>query len=103
MANSNSLPIQNSPLASDWLSGARGTAFGAEQKTPISALSSLILASIIVASPKVFTVNNTLTLAGTDGSTLNVGTGGTLGSAAFVATSSLLAVANNLSDVANAA
>lgn len=33
---------------------------------------------------KVFTVSNTLTLAGTDGSTLNVGTGGTLGSAAFL-------------------
>lgn len=37
---------------------------------------------------KTFTVNNTLTLAGTDGSTLNIGTGGTLGTAAFTAAAS---------------
>lgn len=35
---------------------------------------------------KTFTFSNTLTLAGTDGSTLNVGTGGTLGSNAFTST-----------------
>lgn len=34
---------------------------------------------------KTLVVSNTLTLAGTDGSTLNVGTGGTLGTAAFTA------------------
>jgi hypothetical protein len=34
---------------------------------------------------KTLTVSNTLTLAGTDGSTLNIGAGGTLGSAAFTA------------------
>jgi hypothetical protein len=33
---------------------------------------------------KTLTVNNTITLAGTDGSTLNIGTGGTLGTGAFV-------------------
>ena len=32
---------------------------------------------------KTLTVSNTLTLAGTDGSTLNIGTGGTLGTGAF--------------------
>ena len=36
---------------------------------------------------KTFTVANTLTLAGTDASTLNIGGGGTLGSAAFTASS----------------
>jgi len=36
-----------------------------------------------VASGKSLTVSNTLTLAGTDGSTLNIGTGGTLGTAAY--------------------
>ena len=36
---------------------------------------------------KTLTVSNTLTLAGTDGSTLNVGAGGTLGTAAFTASS----------------
>jgi hypothetical protein len=40
-------------------------------------------ATLTVAEGKVATVSNTLTLAGTDGSTLNVGTGGTLGTAAF--------------------
>jgi len=34
---------------------------------------------------KTLTVSNTLTLSGTDGSTLNIGAGGTLGSAAFTA------------------
>lgn len=39
------------------------------------------------AAGKTLTFSNTLTLAGTDGSTLNVGAGGTLGSAAFTAAS----------------
>lgn len=38
-----------------------------------------------LASGKTFTVSNTLTLAGTDSSTLNIGTGGTLGTAAYTA------------------
>src|SRR6516225_8606027 len=42
--------------------------------------------SVSVASGKTLTLSNTLTLAGTDGSTLNVGAGGTLGTAAFVNT-----------------
>src|SRR5262249_6401133 len=42
--------------------------------------------AVSVASGKALTVSNTLTLAGTDGSTLNVGAGGTLGTAAFVNT-----------------
>jgi hypothetical protein len=37
------------------------------------------------STSKTLTVSNTLTLAGTDGSTLNIGGGGTLGSAAFTA------------------
>jgi hypothetical protein len=43
--------------------------------------------SLAIASGKTFTASNTLTLAGTDGSTLNVGTGGTLGTAAYTAAS----------------
>lgn len=42
-------------------------------------------AGVNAASGKVGTFSNTLTLAGTDGSTLNVGTGGTLGTAAYTA------------------
>lgn len=36
-----------------------------------------------LTNAKVFSVSNTLTIAGTDGSTLNVGAGGTLGTGAF--------------------
>lgn len=36
------------------------------------------------AASKTFTISNTLTLAGTDGSTLNIGTGGTLGALALL-------------------
>lgn len=43
--------------------------------------------TLTIAASKTLTVSNTLTFAGTDGSTLNVGTGGTLGSAAFTAAS----------------
>ena len=42
--------------------------------------------AVSVASGKTLTVSNTLTLAGTDGATLNVGAGGTLGTAAFANT-----------------
>src|SRR5262245_45937515 len=42
--------------------------------------------SVSVASGKTLTVSNTLTLAGNDGASLNVGAGGTLGTAAFVNT-----------------
>src|SRR5262245_23307956 len=42
--------------------------------------------AVSVTSGKTLTVSNTLTLAGTDGSTLNVGAGGTLDTAAFVNT-----------------
>lgn len=43
--------------------------------------------TLVIVSGKTFTVNNTLTLTGTDGSTLNIGTGGTLGTAAFTSSS----------------
>lgn len=40
-----------------------------------------------LTNAKTLSVSNTLTFAGTDGSTLNIGTGGTLGTAAFTAAS----------------
>lgn len=43
--------------------------------------------TVTIVDGKTFTCSNTLTLAGTDGSTLNVGTGGTLGTAAYTASS----------------
>jgi hypothetical protein len=39
--------------------------------------------TLVIANLKTLTASNTLTIAGTDGSTLNVGSGGTLGTAAF--------------------
>jgi len=39
--------------------------------------------NLAITTGKVLTVSNSLTLAGTDGSTLNIGTGGTLGTAAY--------------------
>jgi hypothetical protein len=39
--------------------------------------------TLTIADAKTLTASNTLTFSGTDGSTLNVGAGGTLGSAAF--------------------
>ncbi|MCX7062849.1 MAG: hypothetical protein NTZ11_18430 [Gammaproteobacteria bacterium] len=47
-------------------------------------------ATLAVADGKTFTASNTLTLSGTDGSTLAIGTGGTLGSMAYQATSSYI-------------
>jgi hypothetical protein len=41
------------------------------------------LATLTIANGKLATINNTITLSGTDGSTLNIGTGGTLGTGAY--------------------
>ena len=46
---------------------------------------SATVTGLSVTSGKTLTVSNSLTLSGTDGSTLNIGTGGTLASGAFVA------------------
>ena len=47
-----------------------------------------------VASGKTLTANNTLTLSATDGSTLSIGGGGTLGSAAYTPTSQYVAASS---------
>lgn len=44
--------------------------------------------TLTIANGKNLTANNSLTFSGTDGSTLNIGTGGTLGTAAYTASSS---------------
>lgn len=43
---------------------------------------------ITITNSKTLAISNTLSFAGTDGSTLNIGTGGTLGTAAYTASSS---------------
>jgi hypothetical protein len=47
--------------------------------------------TLTIATGKTLTASNTLTFQGTDGSTLNVGTGGTLGTAAYTASTAYLA------------
>jgi trimeric autotransporter adhesin len=49
---------------------------------------------------KTLTVSNTLTFAGTDASTLNIGSGGTLGTAAFTASTAYQASNTNLTSLA---
>lgn len=44
--------------------------------------------TLTLTNAKTLSVTNTLTFSGTDGSTLNIGTGGTLGTAAYTAVSS---------------
>lgn len=78
-------------------------ALGAATATSINGLTiTSSTGTLTIAVGKILTASNTLTLAGTDGSTLNIGAGGTLGSAAYTASTAYLATANNLSDLANA-
>jgi len=59
--------------------------------------------TLTIAAAKVLTISNTLTLSGTDGSTLNIGAGGTLGSAAYTASSAYQPLDPQLTDVAGLA
>lgn len=56
--------------------------------------------TLTIATAKTFTANNTLALSGTDGATLNIGAGGTLGSAAYTAASAYATLANSLDQFA---
>src|SRR5262249_287003 len=87
--------MANSTLAALTASGAlTGTELfysdngSADVKVTANQLKSFIVGagSVSVVSGKTLTVSNTLTLAGNDGASLNVGPGGTLGTAAFVTT-----------------
>lgn len=68
-------------LVTPSLGVASGTSFNKVTiTTPTTA------ATLTIVNGKTFTANNTITLSGTDGSTLNIGAGGTLGSNAFNST-----------------
>lgn len=54
-------------------------------------------ATLTIANGKTFTSAATITITGTDGSTINVGTGGTLGTAAYTAASAYAAAAGSSS------
>lgn len=75
------------------LSGTLATLAGSEALTNKTVNGLTITSStgtLTVANGKTLTSSNTLTFAGTDGSTLNVGTGGVLGTAAFTASSAYI-------------
>lgn len=55
---------------------------------------------LTLGAGKTLTISNTLTLAGTDNSTLNIGTGGTLGTAAYTASTAYQAVNTSLTSLA---
>ena len=67
--------------------------------TGVASVNGLIISTttgtLTLANGKTLTASNTLTLAGTDGSTLNIGGGGTLGTAAFMAATSFAGSGNN--------
>lgn len=86
---SQNLPLSSLPAATA-LTGTElvyGVQSGTSKKlTPAQFKAYTIGAgSMSVASGKTGTFSNSITIAGTDGSTLNVGTGGTLGTAAYTA------------------
>lgn len=63
-------------------------ALGAATATSLNGLTITSSTGVLtITNGKTSTFSNTLTIAGTDGSTLNVGTGGTLGTAAYTASS----------------
>lgn len=75
------------------LSGTLATLAGSEALTNKTVNGLTITSStgtLTVANGKTLTSSNTLTFAGTDGSTLNIGTGGVLGTAAFTASSAYI-------------
>ena len=74
---------------------------GAATATSINGLTiSSSTGTLTVANGKTATVSNTLTFTGTDGSTLAIGTGGTLGTAAYTASSAYQAADSELTALA---
>ncbi len=78
-----------------------GGNLGAATATSINGLTiTTSTGTLTLANGKTFTSSNTLTLAGTDGSTLNIGTGGTLGTAAYTAATAYQAASAELTTIA---
>ncbi len=73
----------------------QGGNIGAATATSLNGLTvTATTGTLTVGNGMTLTVNNTLGLSGTNGSTLNIGGGGTLGTAAYVNTSTLGALAS---------
>src|SRR3989338_5916999 len=82
------LKVSSSTVLSGSLDVTGATALGVLTATSFNGLSfTSSTGTLTIANGKILTANNTLTFTGIDGSTLNVGTGGTLGTAAFTAAS----------------
>src|ERR1043166_1260457 len=80
---SHSIKLTGTPTANRVISFPDVT--GTLLTTAGSGTSLVFPGSLSIASGKTATFNNTLTLTATDGSTLAIGTGGTLGTAAYTA------------------
>jgi hypothetical protein len=83
------------------LSGTLSTLAGNEALTNKTVNGLTVTSStgtLTIASGKALTASNTLTLAGTDGSTLNMGAGGVLGTAAFSAASAFVPSATQITN-----
>ncbi|MCI4370289.1 MAG: hypothetical protein L3J81_03045, partial [Thermoplasmata archaeon] len=79
---------------------AKGRVTGVSANTVTPAWANITSNPFTVASGKTVVFSNTLTFAGTDSSTLNVGTGGTLGTAAYTAATAYQAVNTQLTNFA---
>lgn len=88
VTGANGIGVSGSPVTTN---GTIALSLGAITPTTVNGITLAALATGFSAaggvSRKTLTVSNTLALAGTDSSTLNIGSGGTLGTAAFTAAS----------------
>jgi hypothetical protein len=85
VSGANGIGVSGSPVTS---TGTIALSLGAITPTSVNGNTITTGTGVLtLGAGKTFTASNTLTLTGTDGSTLNVGTGGTLGTAAYTAAS----------------
>lgn len=80
VANTDYLPVASPVMTTPTLGVAAATSIN-----KVAITTPATSATLTIINGKTFTSNNTLALSGTDGSTLNIGAGGTLGSAAYTA------------------
>lgn len=95
--SSNTFPSSASETAPLTTNALRGDGVGGLADSLLFIGSTGSGASLDIIEGKSLVVNNTLTLAGTDSSTLDVGAGGTLGTAAYTATGAYATAAQGAS------
>jgi hypothetical protein len=82
------------------VSGANGISSTGGPITTSGTIALSLPITLAGTAGKTLTVNNTLTFTGTDGSTLNIGAGGTLGTAAYTASSAYQPIDSDLTAIA---